>query len=78
MTENSRDAQAPQYNAAEIGALAHLYHGEMSPALISRGAFTDAFAFSGTAVILRHLRERQKGPRAAGWRRHNGDQAGLP
>ena len=29
MTENSRDAQAPQYNAAEIGALAHLYRGEM-------------------------------------------------
>ena len=60
MTENSRDAQAPQYNAAEIGALAHLYRGEMSPALISRGAFTDAFAFSGMAVILRHLRERRK------------------
>ena len=29
MTENSRDAQAPQYNAPEIGALAHLYRGEM-------------------------------------------------
>ena len=29
MTENSRYAQAPQYNAAEIGALAHLYRGEM-------------------------------------------------
>jgi Predicted integral membrane protein (DUF2270) len=29
MTENSTDAQAPQYNAAEIGALAHLYRGEM-------------------------------------------------
>ena len=28
MTEN-RDAQAPRYNAAEIGALAHLYRGEM-------------------------------------------------
>ena len=28
MTEN-RDAQAPSYNAAEIGALAHLYRGEM-------------------------------------------------
>ena len=29
MTENSRDAQAPQYDAAAIGALAHLYRGEM-------------------------------------------------
>jgi uncharacterized membrane protein len=29
ITENSREAQAPQYNAAEIGALAHLYRGEM-------------------------------------------------
>ena len=56
----------------------HLYRGEMSPALVSRGAFTDAFAFSGMAVILPHLRERQKGPRAGGWRRHDGDQAGLP
>jgi hypothetical protein len=28
MTEN-RDAQAPSYSAAEIGALAHLYRGEM-------------------------------------------------
>ena len=29
MTENGRDAQTPQYDAAEIGALAHLYRGEM-------------------------------------------------
>ncbi len=78
MTENSIDAQAPQYDAAETGELAHLYRGEMSPALISHGAFTDAFAFSGTAVILRHLRESQKGSSGAGWRRRNGDQAGLP
>ena len=78
MTENSRDTQARQYNAAETGELARLYRGEMSPALISRGAFTDAFAFSRTAVILRHFWERQKAPRAAGWRRQNGDPAGLP
>jgi hypothetical protein len=44
MTENSRDTQARQYNPAETGKLAHLYRGEMSRALISRGAFTDAFA----------------------------------
>jgi uncharacterized membrane protein len=29
MTENTKDGQTPQYNAAEIGALAHLYRGEM-------------------------------------------------
>ena len=73
MTEKSTDAQA--YNAAEIGALAHLYRGEMSPALISRGAFRGRFCVLGMAVILRHLWERQKAPRTAGWRRHNGDQA---
>ena len=45
MTENSRDTQTRQYNTAETGEVARLYRGEMSPALISRGAFTDAFAF---------------------------------
>lgn len=29
MTETSKDAETPKYNAAEIGALAHLYRGEM-------------------------------------------------
>ena len=29
MTENDKDGGAPQYNAEEIGALAHLYRGEM-------------------------------------------------
>jgi hypothetical protein len=29
MTETSKDTETPQYNAAEIGALAHLYRSSV-------------------------------------------------
>ena len=56
MTENSRDAQAPQYNAAEIGALAHLLRGEMYRSTVWRTRLDTttnwAVVTTGTALSM--------------------------
>jgi uncharacterized membrane protein len=54
MTENGGDAQARQYNAAEITALAHLYRGEMYRSTVWRTRLdtTSNWAVVTTGIAL--------------------------
>ena len=50
----------------------------LSPALISRGAFTGRFCVFGYGGYSAALAGKAEGSSGRCWRRHNGDQAGLP
>src|SRR5512147_1858420 len=54
MTENDPDGGTPQYSAAEIGALAHLYRGEMYRSTVWRTRLdtTSNWAVVTTGIAL--------------------------